>query len=208
MAPTLAATRKARVSPASDTLRLMPSLFRKQLTPPEPTVLPNPEQAWRLLALINEWIRHSDAKAAVTLAFTAAMGTMLFNLVDGFTDRTLIFDAAVVVATLLILLGAAFCAWTLTPRITDQEASPEQANLLFFGSIAVKFKNDRGNYREELRLLTADPAALTRDLTDQIHANANIAAVKARAIQRGIRSALAAAAAVAAVAVIVGITHL
>lgn len=186
----------------------MPPFFRKQLTPPEPTVLPNPEQAWRLLALINEWIRHSDAKAAVTLAFTAAMGTMLFNLVDGFTDRSLIFDAAVVVATLLILLGSAFCAWTLTPRITDQEASPEQANLLFFGSIAVKFKNDRGNYREELRLLTADPAALTRDLTDQIHANANIAAVKARAIQRGIRSALAAAAAVAAVAVIVGITHL
>lgn len=186
----------------------MLAFFRQPKAPAEATVLPNPEQAWKLLALINEWIRHSDAKAAVTLAFTAAMGTMLFNLVDGFADRSPFFDAAVVAATLLILLSAGFCAWTLTPRITDQEASPEQANLLFFGSIAVKFKNDRGNYREELRLLTADPAALTRDLTDQIHANANIAAVKARAIQRGIRSALAAGAAVAAVAVIVGIPHL
>lgn len=186
----------------------MPSFLRKKSIPPESTVLTNPEQAWKLLALINEWIRHSDAKAAVTLAFAAAMGTMLFNLVDGFTDRSLFFDAAVVAAVSLILLSAGFCAWTLTPRITDQEASPEQANLLFFGSIAVKFKNDRGKYREELRLLTADPTALTRDLTDQIHANANIAAVKARAIQRGIRSALAAAAAVATVAVVVGITHL
>ncbi len=191
-----------------DSVGNMPLPFRKRPVAPEAAGPPNPEQAWKLLSLVNEWIRHSDAKAAVTLAFTTGLSVMLFNLADGFAERSQIFDIAVVVATALLVLAAGFCAWTLTPRIADQEANPEQANLLFFGSIAVKFKNDRGNYREELHLMTADPAALTRDLTDQIHANANIAAVKARAIQRGIRSAIAAAAAVAAVAVIVGITHL
>lgn len=186
----------------------MPLLFRKRPVAPEETSLPNPEQAWKLLSLVNEWIRHSDAKAAVTLAFTTGLSVMLFNLADGFAERSQVFDVAVVLAAGLLLITAGFCAWTLTPRIADQEANPERVNLLFFGSIAVRFKNDRGNYREELRLLTSDPTALTHDLTDQIHANANIATVKARAIQRGIRSALAAAAAVAAAAVIAGITHL
>lgn len=34
---------------------------------------------------VNEWIRHSDAKAGVTLVFIGVLGTMLFNLVREFT---------------------------------------------------------------------------------------------------------------------------
>jgi len=186
----------------------MPPRFPLRRSRTEPVVVPNPDQAWKLLSLTNEWIRHSDAKAAVTLAFTGVMGTMIFNLVKDFVKRSFVFDFAVIVAGCLLVLTAAFCAWTLTPRVKDQDASPEDASLLFFGSIAVKFKNDRGTYREVLSSMTADPAALTRDLTDQIHANAKIAAVKSRAVQRAIRSALGAAATVSIIAVVIGVSNL
>lgn len=86
---------------------------------------PDPDHAWKLLSLVNEWIRHSDAKAGVTLAFVGVLGTMLFNLVRGFAQRSLLFDVVVVVACALLVLTAALSGWTLTPRVNDKDVDPE-----------------------------------------------------------------------------------
>ena len=169
---------------------------------------PEPEQAWKLLDHIDGWIRHSDSKAGVTLAFVGVLATMLFNLVKDFEHRTFLFDMLVVLAALFMVLAAAFCAWTLTPRTDDAEADPESINRLYFGSIASDFSGNRPRYRDTLTSLVADPAELTRELADQIHANARIATVKSRAAKRAIRSALAAGAMIAALATIVGISSL
>ncbi len=178
---------------------------RSRRNMPTPNVpQPNADHAWKLLALVNEWIRHSDAKAAVTLAFMGALGAMLFNLVKDFTPRTIVFDAVVVIAGLLLLVTAALCGWTLTPRINDKDVDPESINRVFFASISRHFKGDRPRYKEVLGTLTANPDELVRDLADQIHANAKIATVKAKWAKWAIRSALAAGAAVAFVAVIIG----
>ena len=37
--------------------------------------------------MVNEWIRHSDAKASVTLAFTGVMATMTYNLAKDVTSE-------------------------------------------------------------------------------------------------------------------------
>lgn len=169
---------------------------------------PEPEQAWKLLDHIDGWIRHSDSKAGVTLAFVGVLATMLFNLVKNFAHRTVLFDVLVVLAALFIVMAAAYCAWTLTPRTDDAESDPESVNRLFFGSIASGFRGKRPQYRDALTSLVADPAELTRELADQIHANARIATVKAKAAKRAIRSALAAGATVAVLATIVGISSL
>lgn len=166
---------------------------------------PNAEHAWKLLSLVNEWIRHSDAKAAVTLAFTGALGTMLFNLVKDFTPRTLVFDVVVVATCGLLVLTAALCGWTLTPRVNDKDVDPESINRVFFASITRHFEGDRPRYKEVLGTLTADPHELVRDLADQIHANAKIATVKAKWAKWAIRSALGAGAGVAGVAAIIGV---
>lgn len=47
------------MSQVSDSLRLMLSFFRQPRAPAEATVLPNPKQAWKFLALINDLIRRS-----------------------------------------------------------------------------------------------------------------------------------------------------
>ncbi|MCP2031152.1 hypothetical protein L1277_001243 [Okibacterium sp. HSC-33S16] len=168
---------------------------------------PNPDHAWKALTLVNEWIRHSDAKAGVTLAFTGALGTMTFNLANGFEYRSLLFDALVVTACALLVLTGALCAWTLTPRVNDKDADRDAINRLFFASISRNFKGRRQHYGDVLHTLTADPAELTKDLADQIHANAKIATVKAEFAKWAIRSALATGAFVAAIAIAIGVAN-
>lgn len=80
---------------------------------------PNPDHAWKTLALMNEWIRHSDAKAGVTLAFAGVMATTTFNLAKDFTPRSVVFDSLVVIACILLICTGALCGWTLTPRVKD-----------------------------------------------------------------------------------------
>jgi hypothetical protein len=173
---------------------------------PEVTSAPNPDHAWKTLALVNEWIRHADAKAGVTLAFTAALATMVFNLSKDFHQRTTIFDFLVAFASVLLVLTAALCGWTLTPRVNDRDADPESINRLYFGSITQHFRGKRPQYSEVLSTLTADPSELIQDLAAQIHANAKIATIKARSAKWAIRSALATAATVAVLAITVGVS--
>lgn len=174
------------------------------VTPPSP----NPDHAWKLLSLVNEWIRHSDAKAGVTLAFTGALGAMVFNLVSGVENRTLAFDVIVVAACVLLVVTAGLCGWTLTPRVNDKDADPESINRLYFASISHHFKGERPRYSEVLSTLTAEPHELIKDLTDQIHSNAKIATLKAMYAKWAIRSALAAGLSVATMATTIGITNL
>lgn len=168
---------------------------------------PNPDHAWKTLSLVNEWIRHSDAKAGVTLAFTGVLSNMVFNMVKDFDRRSIPFDALVVLACALLALTAALCGWTLTPRVNDRDADPVAINRLYFGSISHHFKGMRPQYSDVLCTLTADPPELIKDLAAQIHANARIATVKAKSAKWAIRSALVTGAVVAGIAIVVGVSN-
>ncbi|MCK2023573.1 hypothetical protein KZC52_11605 [Microbacterium sp. kSW2-24] len=207
---------------ATDGATETPDVVAAVVAVPEPQVKaapdPNPEHAWKALALVNEWIRHADAKAAVTLAFTGVLGTMTFNLVKDFQHRTFWFDALVVLACVFLVAAGALCGWTLTPRFTekrkkkknsvDQEVEVDDVvNRLFYGSITKGFKDKRHQYSDVMRALTADPVELTRDLSDQIHTNAGIATTKNFWVKWAIRTALLAGAAVTAVAVLIGASN-
>lgn len=167
---------------------------------------PNPDHAWKTLSLVNEWIRHSDAKAGVTLAFTGVLATIVFNLVKDYDRRSTTFDVFAVIACSLLALTATLCGWALTPRVNDRDADPVSINRLYFGSISHHFKGKRLEYSNVLSTLTADPSELIKDLAAQIHANAKIATTKARAAKWAIRSALATGAVVAALAITVGVS--
>ncbi|ARC55496.1 hypothetical protein AS850_00205 [Frondihabitans sp. 762G35] len=168
---------------------------------------PNPDHAWKLLSLINEWIRHSDTKAAVTLAFTGAMATLLFNLARVIENRTIPVDILVVAACILVATTGALCGLTLTPRINDKDADPQAINRIFYVSIAANFRGRRPEYKDVVHTLSADPAELIRDLADQIHANATIATTKARFAKWAIRAGLAAGVAIAAAAAVIELSN-
>ena len=40
---------------------------------------PQPDQAWKALGLVNEWVRHAETKVAATLAATGVTAGALLN---------------------------------------------------------------------------------------------------------------------------------
>ncbi|WP_146248729.1 Pycsar system effector family protein [Curtobacterium sp. MCLR17_044] len=177
---------------------------RRPLRAASDQTTPNPDHAWKLLTLVNEWIRHSDTKAAVTLAFTGAMATLLFNLVRVIEQRSTFIDVIVVVACALLIITAALCGLTLAPRINDKDADPESINRLFYASIADNYSGKRPEYANVLHTLTASPSELVKDLADQVHANARIATSKARVVKWAIRFGFGAGLMIGLVAITIG----
>lgn len=175
---------------------------------------PQPEQAWKALSITNEWVRHADSKTGVTLAFAGATAAVLYSLVGHHATWTCALTIVVAIAALAILFVVISAAIELVPRVTrkgpDRPANAQETvsgddtvNLLFFGDIHRHYAEDRPTYRDVLSTLTSDPARLTGQLADQIHANARIATVKFRWANRAILAELAAAAAVAVTAFLV-----
>lgn len=169
--------------------------------------LPSPDHAWKLLSLINEWIRHADAKATVTLAFTGAIGTLLFNMVKDLATTSVWTDVTVVATCFFLVCAGVMCGLTLVPRTKAAEGDPaeEEINRLFFAHIAKHYNGDRVQYRDVLGTLTTDAVSLTHDLADQVHANARIATVKNKYAQKAITAVLAAGLSLALVAVTVAL---
>jgi hypothetical protein len=143
---------------------------------------PGPDQAWKLLAITNEWVRHADTKTGVTLAFGGATAAMLLNLVKDHT-WTWKLSASASLASVALILTAFFATLALFPRVKarrDRSADEEAVNLLFFGDISRHYGKDRPSYRDVLSVLTADSTRLTGQIADQVHANARIATLKFR----------------------------
>lgn len=183
----------------------------RRVRPPKakqaPKPAPNADHAWKLLSLVNEWIRHSDSKAAVTLAFTGAMATLLFNLARAIEERFVLLDVSVVIACVCLATTGAMCGLTLTPRVNDKDADPETINRIFYASITKYYSGRRPEYADVLRTLSENPAELIRDLADQIHANAKIATIKAKCAKWAIRAGLAAGASIGFTSILIGITN-
>ena len=190
---------------------------------PAPTAAastPNPDHAWKVLSITNEWVRHADSKTGVTLAFVGATAAALFNLIKDYENWTGAMNIATGAAIIGVFGAVLFAVLELLPRTKlpspkrsnaasmsgsaseETIGSEESVNLLFFGDVHSKYGHDRPTYRDVLSLLTADSAELTKQISDQIHANAHIASVKFRQVNRAILCELGAVAATAAVVVI------
>lgn len=167
---------------------------------------PDPDHAWKVLSLINEWIRHSDAKAGVTLALTGVLATLTFNLTKDIDTWSCLVVIATAVACLLLVVTVGLCAWTLTPRTANKTAGAGADSLLYFADISKNYARDRRDYRSDLTALVADPARLAEQLADQVHANALIATVKTKSAAWAIRTAVASGTVVAVLALIINMT--
>lgn len=156
---------------------------------------PQPDQAWKVLSITNEWIRHADTKMGVTLAFVGVTTTVLFNLVRDEVRWTCLLTAAVTLCAAALLTSAAFAWFALFPRVKGRPADGDEpdedaVNLLFFGHVSNHYSNDRPTYQQVLLLLTSDPDRLTRQVAAQIHENSHIATTKFKYVNRAIMAEL------------------
>lgn len=184
----------------------MPSKMRRYLarkpkrpmklteSPSEHPTAPDPDQAWKALTLVNEWIRHAEMKATAVLVAAGVTAGILYNLVHPQTHPSLALDIVATVNALMIVASAGSSVIALVPRFTvsrtktvaatntsdvPQESAtavPEDpVNLLYFRDIARHYKGDAPTYIQVLSTLTSDPTKLTEHIGRQVHANSDVA---------------------------------
>ncbi|MCD9193372.1 MULTISPECIES: Pycsar system effector family protein [Streptomyces] len=138
---------------------------------PEAEPPPNPDHAWKALALVIDWIKHAETKAGATLAATGVTGGVLYNLTkDVETPSTWLIASAAVCA--LAVLGAGLCAsLVLWPRLKMKE---DPTSLLYFHHIA-RGHIASSTYATSLVALTKDAEALVTEIASQSWANSKVA---------------------------------
>ena len=153
--------------------------------------IPQPDQAWKVLSITNEWIRHADMKIGAILPFVGVTTTVLFNLVKDEEHWTCLLTVVVTLCAAALLTSTAFAWFAMFPRVKGHFADGDDVdgdavNLLFFGHISTHYSNDQPNYQQVLSLLTSDPGRLTRQVAAQIHENSHIATKKFKYVNRAI----------------------
>lgn len=154
---------------------------------------PDPDQAWKALGLVNDWIRHAEAKTAAALAAAGVTGGVLYNLVRDLKQPSIWLLTIASLCGVTIVVAALAAIFALVPRLTirkrrsttpsnDDEAPPEDpTSLLFFSHIARDYKSDAApTYAQVLKVLTSDRERLTEQIGRQVHANAHVAQRKYR----------------------------
>ena len=181
---------------------LWTSRRRTALSAP-PVLPPSSEAAWKILTLVNDWIRHAETKAAAALASSGATGALLYTLVKD--NRPLVLGVGIGsgVCALLIFAASGAAAMALRPRLGGP-GSP--TSLLYYGSIARTYPIGVDAYRTALTALLSDPPALVAAIADQAWVNARIAYRKYRWTNLSISTLLLALLALAVTAIIAGVT--
>lgn len=167
------------------------------------TVDPDPDQAWKALSLVNEWLRFAEAKAAAVIAVAGVSGGVVYNLVKGVSDAPCPISVMTIVS-IGFILGAGVCsAMVFIPRRKNPIQGDDFINLLFYSHIARKYP-DEPTYAQVLSALTSNPIELTRHIAHQVHANAGVAQHKFDWATRGILATFGVLVSLAILASLVG----
>lgn len=162
-------------------------------------VVGNPDQAWKMLSLINDWIKHAETKAAGTIAASGISAGVLYNLLKDVIDPGRWIEVPAAICGVLVTVAGVAAAWALRPRLWSRE---EPTSNLYFHHIARRHRRKDGvtTYGEKVRVLSAADAELVGEIAGQIWANAHVARVKYRWANIGLSAVLLALMALAATA--------
>jgi hypothetical protein len=148
-------------------------------------IVGDPDQTWRVLGLVNDWIKHAEAKAAGTLAAAGVSAGVLYNLVKDVADPSRLLNLVAVACAVCIIVGGLSAAWALRPRLWSNE---EPTSNLYFHHIARRHpKKGKGTeYLPTLIALTKDHAGLVTEIAGQVWSNAHVAKSKFQAANVGL----------------------
>ena len=163
---------------------------------PESEPVPDPDQAWKALNLVNDWIRHAETKTGATLAAAGVTGGVFYNLVKDQHHPSCRLSVVAVLCCVAIVSAALCATLALVPRLSlkwpfgkggvaappDGETNTEDlSSLLFFAHIARDYKpDDAPTYAQVLKTLSSDRHQLTEQIGRQVHQNAHVARRKYR----------------------------
>src|SRR6266568_8936056 len=90
-----------------------------------PERLPNPDQAWKALSLVNDWIRHAEAKTTATLAAAGVTGGVLYNLVQHQTSPSVWLCIVAVICGAAVVASAGSAMVALAPRLRPAKTTAQ-----------------------------------------------------------------------------------
>lgn len=163
---------------------------------------PGTDDAWRVLLLQLDLVKHAETKAAAALASSGVLGGLLYSLVSQNETGGVLFAVVASAAAIAIVGAAAAAGVALRPRLFTRQGSQ---NPLFYRAVARRFGHDADAFGRVFGTLLTDRAALLSALSGQILANANVATRKYRAVNVAVLTLLGALGLLAAAA-IVGLT--
>lgn len=169
---------------------------------PQQEPIPDPDQAWKALGLVNDWIRHAETKTAAILAATGVTAGLLYNIVSRWEEPCECAILMQVFAGFALLLAGAFCAAGLLPRRKVRGAPEDPSNLLFYSHITRRYGSDGPEYQEVLATLTSNRHEMTNHVAQQIWANSSVADRKFTFANRALMALLAGWALIGAIALL------
>jgi hypothetical protein len=152
------------------------------------SIPPDPDQAWKALTLVNDWVKHAETKLGLSLTAAGVSSGVLFNLVKGHSHPSCFFAIAATICALTLFVGGGCAMIGLFPIVRLRgRTEDDAANPLFFHDIARAYEGDSPSYSAVLHTLTTNKNDLVEHLGQQIHANATVAQRKYRWANRAIR---------------------
>lgn len=162
----------------------------------------SPDQAWKMLSLVNDWIKHAETKASGTMAAAGVAAGVLYNLLKDVSCPGKLIGIPAAICVVLVVTAGLAAAWALRPRLWSRE---EPTSNLYFDHIARRHskKAGAGAFGETIRTLSAADFELVGEIAGQIWANAHVARAKYRWANIGLSAVLLALIALAATALAV-----
>lgn len=139
----------------------------------------SPDQAWKMLSSVNDWIKHAEAKAAGTMATCGIVAGVLYNVLKDVSHCGKLIWIPAAICVVLILIAGLAAGWALRPRLWSRE---EPTSNLYFNHIARRHRKKDGSdaFGETIRTLTAADYELVSEIAGQIWSNAHVASEKYR----------------------------
>ena len=152
-------------------------------------VVGSPDQAWKMLSSVNDWIKHAETKAAGTMATCGIVAGVLYNVLKDVSHCGKLIWIPAAICIVLILIAGLAAAWALRPRLWSRE---EPTSNLYFNHIARRHKKKDGSgaFGEAVQTLTAADYELVSEIAGQIWANAHVANAKYRWANIGLSAVL------------------
>jgi hypothetical protein len=147
---------------------------------------PDPDQAWKVLQLVNDWVRHAETKLAATLGAAGISGGLLYSLAANRNDASVPFNIAAAICCTAVIVAGIAAMIGLLPTLRHRTST--SSNPLYFDDIQRAYRGDTSRYRDALHAITTDRGELLGLLGQQIQAVSGVASRKFRWANLSIRA--------------------
>lgn len=140
------------------------------------------DEAWRVLGLVNDWLKHAEAKAGLALATAGVLGGLLYNLVTGLSNPPWWITAPMVFSVVFIFIGGVCGALAVVPQLRRKEPPTSK---IYYDHISRAYPRACKNHQSKLpdfqkafAKVTDGKEAIFDELSAQVWVNAHVTSGK------------------------------